>query len=426
LLFASGLSAPAIEAQPIAVGEQTIVARAPAGWSLVEPHVAVDPRRPGRLLGVTIVSPNEGSFAERAPRTTCRTVSSDDAGRTWRQSDLSATACFDPWLAFTHAGEAVLVLVGQHPAIDTLGSGGGLLLFHSADGGRSWPDRPQVLRRSPDHPTVIADTSGSKWKGSVYVMSGQSIRVSVSREGGRTFAPAVRVVPNNLGNLAEKPVVLSDGTVVLSFVDAGWWLDSTRTRVGRFTHRRSWVVRSADGGQTFSTPYFITDVCGRPPNFQQSFLAVDPSSTFRDRLYFACRRAAGGPIVVAHSSDGGSYWSEPVSVSAEPPDTTEHRIAAIAANTKGVLGVAWIVGRAARPCQELWFTASLDGGRSFLTPKLVSAGDCASLDEHWPTSGDYFGLSPAPDGRFHLLWGEPRVTGRVLVHTAVDVLRAQR
>ena len=413
-----------VRAQQMAIGERTVVARAPVGWALVEPHLAVDPRRPGYLLGVTMVTPREGSFEEKSERTTCRAVSSDDAGRTWRHHDFPMTWCYDPWLALTHAGEAVLAVLGRHPAVDSMGRESGLLVFHSADGGRRWSDRPVVLRRSPDHPTIAVDTTGSRWRGSVYVMSGQSIRVSRSRDGGRTFATEVRVTPNNLVNLAEKPAVLSDGTLVLSFVDAGWWRPDSTNRLGFFRQRRSWVVRSTDGGETFGTPLFITDVCGQPPHFQQSSLAVDASAAFRDRLYFACRRAGGGPIVVAHSSDGGSRWSDPVPVSAEADDSTVARVVAMTVNPGGVVGVAWMVGRPAVPCHELWFTASVDGGRSFLRPRQISAPACASAA--WSTSGDYFGLAASPAGRFHLLWGEPADASAVLVHATVDVQAAKR
>ena len=123
--------------------------------------------------------------------------------------------------------------------------------------------------------------------------------------------------------------------------------------------------------------------------------------------------------MVAHSSDMGSHWSDPVPVSSEANDSTVARVVAASANAQGVLAVAWMVGRPAVPCHELWFTASLDGGESFLTPKAVSVPDCASAA--WSTSGDYFGIVSSPSGRFHLLWGEPGEVGGILVHATVDV-----
>jgi hypothetical protein len=176
---------------------------------------------------------------------------------------------------------------------------------------------------------------------------------------------------------------------VLSFVDAGWEGDSTN-KIGFFPIRRAWVTTSTDGGRTFGSPSFVTDVCGQPPHFQQSFLVADASPMFHDRLYFACRRAAGGPIVVTHTADKGSRWSLAVPVASEENDSSVKRVVTMATNARGVLAVAWMVGRARAPCHELWVTASVDGGRSLLKPTQVSAPRCASAA--WSTSGDYFGF----------------------------------
>jgi hypothetical protein len=419
LLFVSVvLPVSPVSAQGVTIGERTIAARAEPGWTLVEPYLVVDPRRRDRLLAVSIVTPLTGSFDEKGGRQSCRALLSEDAGRTWQEHDFRITWCYDPWLAFTPTGEAVLAVSGRDPGIDSIGREGGLLVFRSPDGGHWWPDRPVVLRRSPDHPTITVDTTHSKWRGSIYVMSGQSIQVARSTDGGRTFAAPVLVKPNSLINLAETPVVLSDGSVVLSFVDGGWWREAPNS-ADFFRRRRAWVVRSSDGGQSYSTPFFITDACGQPPHFQLSFLAVDPSGAFRDRLYFACRRAGGGPIIVMHSSDAGARWSDPVPVSKEPDDSTVARIVSMTVNPNGALGVAWMVGRSGAPCHELWFTASVDGGQTFLEPERISTPSCTSAA--WSTSGDYFGITSSPTGRFHLLWGEPEDSSGILVHVTIDV-----
>jgi hypothetical protein len=94
----------------------------------------------------------------------------------------------------------------------------------------------------------------------------------------------------------------------------------------------------------------------------------------------------------------------------------------MAVNSTGVLGVAWMAGRPAVPCHELWFTASMDGGRSFLPPERLSVPACPSAV--WSTSGDYFGLASSSTGQFHVLWGEPGAVGGVLVHTTVDVRKS--
>ena len=64
-----------------------------------------------------------------------------------------------------------------------------------------------------------------------------------STNGGRSFEDPVYVIPNNLHNLAEMPVVLSDGILVQSFVDASYVPDSGNKRSEvEFDRRRAWVV----------------------------------------------------------------------------------------------------------------------------------------------------------------------------------------
>jgi hypothetical protein len=67
----------------------------------------------------------------------------------------------------------------------------------------------------------------------------------------------------------------------------------------RFEGRRAWIIRSENGGSSFSTPFLVSnDVCGPPPVFQLSALVADASEgPSRDRLYFACRQS-GGPVVI--------------------------------------------------------------------------------------------------------------------------------
>jgi hypothetical protein len=169
------------------------------------------------------------------------------------------------------------------------------------------------------------------------------------------------------------------------------------------------VIRSSDGGDTFSVPLFANDACG-PPNFRLSALATDLSATAtRDRLYFACREKSAGSIVVNSSSDRGETWSTPVVVS--PSSPVEERIPALAVNAKGVIAVAWIDGRTAagHRCEEVVsVAASIDGGQTFSPAKVVSSvSPCADATfVNQPTGGDYLGLTPAPDGKFRLLWSE--------------------
>ena len=102
-------------------------------------------------------------------------------------------------------------------------------------------------------------------------------------------------------------------------------------------------------------------------------------------------------------------------------------------NKGGVLGVSWLDGRddPTGHCYALYFTASLDGGDTFLPPTRVSTTpSCpdsqrngASFDR-WPRGGDYHGLAATSDGLFHALWPDAS-SGVFQTMTARLEVRAQ-
>jgi hypothetical protein len=230
--------------------------------------------------------------------------------------------------------------------------------------------------------------------------------------------------PSELHNFTEMPVVLSDGTLIASFVEETW---SAPYR----ERRRAWTIRSVDGGVTWSSPHLINEECGPPPGFQLSALASDASNgPFHDRLYFACRQSGGGPVVVTTASDRGETWTRPsIVIGSGRADMDALRVMTIAVNNTGVAAVM-VVERSADTgdrCLVVDFSASLDGGKTFLAPQLVSSSTCGnSLNDQmarrrFGTYGDYFGLVPTPDGRFRLMWPEMRREGSVLLTTTVGI-----
>jgi hypothetical protein len=89
--------------------------------------------------------------------------------------------------------------------------------------------------------------------------------------------------------------------------------------------------------------------------------------------------------------------------------------------------VAWYDRRndASKKCFEIFFTASLDSGLSFLPNARVSTvkscpdapgnvvrpeggGEGFGVAARWPAGGDYSGLAASPDDLFHVLWADSR------------------
>lgn len=434
---------------PAPAGAQTIDATAPVvvafgtvAQPLYEPHMAVDPTDPRRLLAAAIVGRDPRlQYPEGMEEQLCVVLRSTDGGAAWTRHELDATECFDPWVTITPGGEALVTILGRSPRFPHQG-GSGLLAYHSADGGATW-DAPVPLGRAHDHPTTTVDSSSGPRRGWIYVTSHRGARaedgrlryglwLARSRDGGRTFDDPVHVIPNNLHNLAEMPVVLPDGSLIATYVDASY------TRTGSdgdpedtgFERRRAWAVRSTDGGHSFSVPLFVTDACGPPPGYRLSAAAADTTNgPFSGRLYFACREAEAGPILVVASDNAGETWTAPVRL--EPPGGSlqvKDRIPGITVSDAGVVLASWIEapGTPDRPCEErVYATASLDGGRTFAPASLVSSTPaCAQgTPVARSTGGDYFGAVSTPDGRFRLLWSETRDGVSSLMTSVIDVIR---
>lgn len=415
--------------QHLVVGDN-VLAYAHAGVRpLTEPHLAAHPNDSDHLLGATIVSVAEPDDLW-GDRQSCAALLSLDGGRTWSVHDFEVGTCGDPWVGIGPDGSAVATMLATHP--DVPAAYGNLLVFHSPDGGRTWNEPPLGLGRAHDHQTVVVDAGGGPRHGSLYVVSGQGLRsadegklrwsvfVARSVDGGQRFLHPTSIVPSNLNLNAEVPALLADGELVVSYTDFQRNVDEFRG-AGMLERRRTWLLKSGDGGQTFSVPLFITEACGSG----WTSLAADTSATeHRDRIYHACKDNAGA-IVVHVSADRGETWSDPRPLHSLD-DGLVRSTPAVAVNRDGAVLITWLqnIEGAGETCRELYAAASLDGAATFPPPQRVSsATSCpdptlngAALGR-WPTGGDYYGLTAAADGRFHVLWSDARA-GAFALRTA--------
>jgi hypothetical protein len=241
--------------------------------------------------------------------------------------------------------------------------------------------------------------------------------VTRSSDGGASFGTPSYVIAGNLWMTAMNPAVLSDGMLVIP------WANFARTvSGGDFAWLRNeldWVVTSTDGGRTFSVPLFVSESCGRTFPVLQADGSQGP---YRDRLYWLCNDREFRHIYLHTSSNRGASWSDPMPVNRGSGREPYVRTPAIAINRDGVVGISWYDARNDRStykgmyrCQEMFFTASLDGGRTFLPEvKLSSGKNCpdtpanAEAGRRWPAGGDYHGLVAAADGSFHVMWADSR------------------
>jgi hypothetical protein len=427
-------AAAPVSAQGIRLAAPVEVARESDPRRFSEPHLAIHPADPKHLLAGVIVSWVQGTFEEMQSHQHCAAFVSRDGGATWGRHEFALSNCGDPQVAVLPDGQAVFIALADFPGVQPR-RGDWLIVFHSSDGGLTWDPEPTIIGRGHDHPAVAVDLTSPERKGWIYVTTHHSWRdghgqlasgifITRSRNGGRSFDTPVVVSPNNLHNFGEMPAVLSDGTVIASFVDDTYGAVSLE-------RRRAWIIRSTDGATTFSLPFFVNDICGPPPSFQLSALVADTSGgLFRDRLYFACRRHAGGPVVVTASSDRGATWNASATpAGSTSSDPSARRVMTMEVTNTGVVGVFVAERRPASSegCLKFGFSASFDGATTFGAPQHVATSACGNspgdkiTEQRFPTYGDYFGLISTPSGNFRLLWAQMEDGHSVLLTASVDV-----
>lgn len=227
------------------------------------------------------------------------------------------------------------------------------------------------------------------------------LRLAVSTDGGRSFAPAVTVnddaggVPSS--HTFHDLAVAADGTVYVSWIDSRERDAAAHQRMmssGEHAHHAPLssgpgagpvgashdhagvgaaegpeirVARSTDGGRTFE-PSVVVDSAACPCCRTSLALGADGS------VYVAWRKIYPGDvrdIVVARAGAGELRFAEPVRVHRDEwvfPGCP-HAGPSLAMDGDGRLLVGWYTGREGR--QGLWYAVSGDEGRSFGAPSAV-------------------------------------------------------
>jgi hypothetical protein len=318
-----------------------------------------------------------------------------------------------------------------------------------------------------DHPQITVGHTSGPSRGTVYVTAldlspkpydrfgkWQGVGVAASHDGGWHFRQRKGVFPNDLGHNTLGAVTLSDGTLIVFFMDYlisrsdGATIGSQTMQVGRI-----WVIASAHGGKSFSAPHYVAEAFisqdpaqrQRLAGFPMVAVASSPRSPFRDRLYVVWPdvRHGAADVWLSSSTDRGDSWSAPVRVNdnlvrkgERGPDQAN---AAVAVNADGVVGISWYDRRNDPEGNgwQLFFTASLDGGKTFLPNKQVSTvlshpdvpgnrirrrqNYPETIAQAWPVGGDYSGLTASTDGCFHAIWTDTRTGVYQLWTAAIQV-----
>src|SRR5581483_8185741 len=223
------------------------------------------------------------------------------------------------------------------------------------------------------------------------------IFLNYSDDGGQTFSDPALLESDDNGKLViTEPVVLSDGTLLVTYYQYFLPLSDKKNE-----HQPLYVLRSADGGETFAKAEKIGDVGVSGwrylrRDFRSAFTLpiftadTSPTSKYRDHLYTVWDDAREGRanIWLSMSTDKGRTWSKPRALNDNPPPAEggppDFRMTpVVAVNKDGVVGVAWYDRRddPTRRCWKQYFTASTDGGATFIPNAAISsAPSCPDKD----------------------------------------------
>ena len=393
---------------------------APGGFN--EPWIAASPDNPDFLIAVTQTGgwSFPSTSAQGLATRTNAAFTSRDGGVSWERITLPGdeTGAFDPmvvpgpdgrmWILYTYIGANIGALTPDQPQRIF----GTIKVWSTDDEGATWTG-PAELRSPvpPDHPRIAADWSAGPHRGRLYVVW-NDVRDSFIRgdfqlflhtldDGGETVSEPklLSTIPD--GKLvATEPVVLSDGTLLVTFYQYFFPLtDAKNAEMPFFT------MRSGDGGETFtepgvafrighhSWPYAQTEMSSA---FTLPIVAWDRSGgTHGDNIYVVWDQVSGGTsdIWLRHSTDGGRRWSEPLRINdndAPAPGSPldDRMIPVVEVNRDGVVGVAWYDRRRddTRRCWELFFTSSSDGGETFGANVTVATAPSCPPPTHAPVA----------------------------------------
>jgi hypothetical protein len=323
-----------------------------------------------------------------------------------------------------------------------------LALWKTTDNGNSWTGPHYAVHDTEhgfleDKEFITIDRTGGPYDGNIYICWARAplpLRVMFVRstDGGINWSDTLVLGhPDDFGgeNAGQFsfPVVDAYGNVYV------FW----RT-FGEITQQ---MVKSTDGGQTFTSPKLImtnNEVWEAPGGIHiYNACAMDADITngpYRGNIYLAVPDGVSeepnspSDIVLIKSTDGGDTWTDPIRVNDDPEGPPVYQFHPwLVVNQEGVIVVFFYDQRNDPPNYEkfdTYITFSFDGGETFTTNYRVSdvSSDPADAytninqDDYYqlpPSSstaqtpplagllGEYIGVSAYYD-RIHCIWTDTR------------------
>lgn len=339
---------------------------------------SANPKNPKMFVGASMIM-NTGL---------ARIYLSKDGGKSWDNVNLPEVTGEilggDPQTAFSSNGTAYVSFYGEEKDNDK-NHHQGILFYKSTDEGKTWEkslsENLWGILEAHDHPQLAVDKTNGKFSGNIYInaLSNEniydlskkniySLYLFRSSDAGKSFTkPRIVVSAEEGGGVnAQKILISSKGTIFFTYNE--WCNDKSLTN--HFNPYKLNLVLSKDGGNTFSSPKKIAG-----PGVVNYQFAIDNSNKkFKDRLYCVFSKKEKNKksgLMVTYSKDEGETWSEPKLINGNHSDSINQSMPDIIVNKDGIVGIRFYGGTFPYTYDE-YFTASTDGGETFLPPVKVS------------------------------------------------------
>lgn len=367
---------------------------------IVEPHISAHPANNDHLLAAAMIVTDINK-----PYQSSRLSSfvSKDGGLSWTETVHDYWG-YDPWTGILSNGQTAMTWLGtpgqfkhQFP----------IQFFSSDDGGINWSEQIQEVPSGHGHDgTKITGMAESFYFTTVRFNDDMSADVILyQRRNDGPFKEVAKISGQGIRLNFCEPAILSDGTVV---VPASHFL------------QKVWVQLFNPLTNSLSDKHIITLKPGGARGYMRLAADVNQGSRFKDRIYFiralSSRQQQDGGVWLNYSSDKGKTWTNDIRIDQfDNQLPSKSRLASIAINKSGVLGISWIDSQldSNQLSNDLYFTFSSDGGQTFQKPIRITkvssnpkTNKNADVANKFPGGGHYMGIAAKMDGSFQLIWSD--------------------